>query len=299
MKLPSIAQVHLDTFVINVSIALKFEDFKQWDYPYSKEWRYYGRYTEYNVDNLLQATLLNGASEEKYNILVKINEAKTPTEFTDNIKELMEYYTDQWFYARYVESYFTHTKANYNDWKRIMRPDATLPIIASTNDMTFTLNEQFEQLTPNEQKREVDYYWQQVEQVRQAVLLDWSKEIDKIKTPVRVYGETQQLLEVQEDIKKAQYDDNAIHLPGIERTVSNYLKSPIIQPVLDEIMLSKAFLASLTSVQIDYLAIDYTKELAYLEKDAKRFYFEQADVVEKVTLLQQQRDRYKQRLQNM
>lgn len=299
MKLPSIAQVHLDTFVINVSIALKFEGIKDWDSPYTTEWRYYGSYIEYHVANLLRETLLNGASKEKYNMLAKINEAKTPTEFTDTIKELMEYYTDKSFYASYVESYFTHTKANYNDWKRIMRPDATLPIIASTNDMTFTLNEQFDQLTPSKRKLAIDHYWQQVEKARVAVLKDWDDVITALNVPARPYIETQRLTNLHDKIKQAQHNDNEVNIDNVSDDIKSYVEAPTIQPLLDEIKLTEVFLEGLTVVQMNYLGINYEEEAEYLIRFAQRHYRNTEDVNNSIENLQQKRDRYKQRLQDM
>lgn len=248
---------------------------------------------------LLQQTLLNGASEEKYNMLVKINEAKTPTEFTDTIKGLLEYYTDEWFYTRYVKSYFTHTKANYNNWKRIMRQDATLPIIASTNDMTFTLNEQFDQLTLSKQKLAIDHYWQQVEKARVAVLKDWDDVITALNVPARPYIETQRLTNLHDKIKQAQHNDNEVNIDNVSDDIKSYVEAPTIQPLLDEIKLTEVFLEGLTVVQMNYLGINYEEEAEYLIRFAQRHYRNTEDVNNSIENLQQKRDRYKQRLQDM
>ncbi len=292
----TVQQIHLDTFVAGVAAMLHFEKLAHNSSHYTI--RYYSYLETYDMTNIIQSCILNAPSAEKYKIIQNLTQQTTPKSFVESIASLNNYYPNKEGYVPYLDQYYKKAKENYNKWKSLMREDAKLPIIEEVNTLTFTLGEQFYTLSPTKQQQLTKTYWQKVEEVRVAVLEDWYQTIEPLKELARPYPHKQQLIALQERIKRAQDDDNELGISDINTRVNRFIQAPSIQPLLDQIEVTKAFLAKLTKEELSYLNTTYEQELADLERIAVLDYRDEESVQYRVELLQDWVQNYTQRLEN-
>lgn len=259
---------------------------------------YYTYLSQYDMMYIIEGCIFVQPSAEKYKIIQNLTQQTTPKSFVESIASLNNYYPNKEGYVPYLDQYYKKAKENYNKWKSLMREDAKLSIIEEVNTLTFTLGEQFYTLSPTKQQQLTKTYWQKVEEVRVAVLEDWYQTIEPLKELARPYPHKQQLIALQERIKRAQDDDNELGISDINTRVNRFIQAPSIQPLLDQIEVTKAFLANLTKEELSYLNTTYEQELADLERIAVLEYYDEESVQYYVELLQNRVQNYTQRLEN-
>ena len=259
---------------------------------------YYTYLSQYDMMHIIESCIFDQPSAEKHKTIQNLTQQTTPKSFVESIASLNNYYPNEEGYVPYLNQYYKKAKENYNKWKSLMREDAKLPIIEEVNTLTFTLGEQFYTLSPTEQQQLTKTYWQKVEEVRVAVLEDWYQTIEPLKELARPYPHKQQLIALQERIKRAQDDDNELGISNINTRVNDFIQAPSIQPLLDQIEVTKAFLAKLTKEELSYLNTTHEQELADLERIAVLDYRDEESVQYRVKLLQNQVQNYTQRLEN-